>query len=177
MKILALRNKEQTIINQIINNGGELDETTEHNLEITQTEIRESVDAYAYVIKKGIEKERQYWEDIKQEANKAIKRIDTNKERLIQQLHSLSVDEDLIGEQYTITPHTTESHEIDQTLVEENIGEYIVKISPETFIELFKNNPEKYLSYTRKILLKDLPENHKAIQTIITPTIKITKSK
>lgn len=177
MKLLTLRNKEQQIINKIINNGGELDNDTETDLEITKTEILESIDSYAHVLKHTIKNEEQYWTDRKNEATKALKRIQNNKEFLKQQLHSISIEEDLVGKEYTISPDTNTSREIDISLVEENIGEYTVQMAPESFLRHFKDKPDDYISVNRKVLLKDLPKGHKAIETILTPTIKITKTK
>lgn len=177
MKLVQLRNKEQEIINKIRNNGGEIDDETEQNLEIAKKDIVESIDAYAYVLKFSIKEEEQYWKDRKEQATKALKTIEANKEYLKQQLHSISTEQDLVGEDYTIKPDINTSRSIDIDLVEPDIGLYTVQMAPESFLRHFKDKPDDYISVTRKVLLKELPDNHKAIEETITPTIKIVKTK
>lgn len=177
MEILHLRNKENEIINKIINNGGEIDGNTEQALEITQTEITKSIDSYAYVLKHTLKKEEEYWQERKDEVTKILKRIKNNKEYLKQQLHHISTEQELVGKEYTIKPDTNTSRTINKALVEETIGQYTVQLTPEAFLRHFKDEPDGYISVTHKVLLKDLPGDHKAIETIETPTIKIVKTK
>lgn len=181
LKLLELRNKEQEIINDIINfaqeNQGEINSETEKNLEVTKKDIIKSIDSYAYVLKYKIKEEREYWKTRKAEADTILKRIDNKESYLKQQLHSIATEEDLVGESYTIKPDSNTSRSIIIDLVEENIGEYTVKMTPEAFLRHFKDNPEDYISVTRKVLLNELPDDHKAIESEVTPTIKIVKTK
>lgn len=177
MKLLHLRNKEQEIIHNIVNHGGEIDDKIEQSLEVTKTEIAKSIDSYAYVLKHKLKEEEQYWRDRKAEASTMLKRIDDNVSYLKQQLHSISSEGDLIGKQYTIKPDTNTSKPINKDLVEEDIGEYTVQMTAKAFLSHFKDKPDDYIKVTRKVLLEDLPDGHKAIETVITPTIKIVKTK
>ena len=177
MKLIQLKNKEEQIINKIRNNGGEIDGETETNLEITKTEIAESIDAYANVLKHSIKEEEKYWTTWKNEATSMLKRIQDNKNFLKQQLHDISTEGDLVGTYYTIKPDTNISRPINYNILDANIGEYTVKMTAEAFLRHFKDKPDDYLSFTRKVLLKELPDNHEAIETVVTPTIKIVKTK
>lgn len=180
-KLIKLRNKEQDIINKIVNyaadNDGVVEDSDSLSLEITQNEIRQSIDAYANVFKYTLKKEKEYWTDRKKEATQALQRIEQNTDYLKQQLHSLGTDEELIGDDYTILPDTNVSRTIDVDKVESNIGIYVVSMSPEIYAKYFPPKSKEFITVSRKVLLADLPEKHPAIVEEITPTIKIIKTK
>jgi hypothetical protein len=177
MKLIQLRNKENKIINQIINHGGEITDEIETSLEITKTEIAESIDAYAHVLKHSIKAEEQYWKDRKEEATKALKRIENNKDFLKQQLHDISTEGELVGEEYTIKPDTNCSRTVNYDIAPANIGHYSVILTAESFLRHFKDKPDDYIKATHKVLLDELTDHPEAIEETLTPTIKIVKTK
>ena len=178
MKLVYLKNKEEEIINKIRNHGGEITDGIEKSLEITKAEIIKSIDSYAYTLKHGLKEEKQYWKNKKAEVTEALNRIEKNEDFLKQQLHSIATEMELKGEQFTISPDTSVTRKVtDYDKVDEEIGEYTVRMTPESFLRHFKDKPDDYITVTRKVLLKDLPEGHEAIEELTTPTIKITKTK
>ena len=179
MKILTLRNKEQEIINKIVNNEGIMDDGTKDELEFTEREITQSVDAYAYVLKSTLKTELEYWKQKKKDIESVIKRIANNKEYLEQQLHSITSTGDLIGEEYTIKPDVSVKTTVNTQEVEEPYGQFIVTLTGEEF-EILREDLEKtedYNNIVHKVLINDLPKNHKALEQTIRPTIKIIKTK
>lgn len=179
MKIINLRNKENEIINRIVNNEGVMDDETKNELEFTEKEIVESVDSYAYVLKNTLAKELNYWAERKKEIETIIRRINNNKEYLQQQLHSVASQAPLRGAQWTISPDVSITTKVNIEDVTEPYGEYNVSLTGQEYEWLLEHleKTENFENIKHKVLIKDLPKGHKALEQTIRPTIKITKTK
>jgi len=172
--------QEHEILSEIANNLGEISDSQEVALIKLHTDIMQKTEAYVNVLKnKRIETEIELLKSKKDELDSMVKQLESTKYHIRYQLHQLANENGgtFDTEFFTIAPDFNIKRSVDMSKVEDKDKIFIFEIPGE---DLFANEAfaglERYLK-SEKCLVTSLPEEHPAIQSQITPTIKITKRK
>lgn len=162
----------------------------------TQLEIAKKVDAYGFVID-DIKNKMDYLAEKKRKITDIREKLGNEIERIKCRLNQHCDGKKLIGNEYKMNPFISATNTIDVEQVEDNYGTYMVtpfkyqekrvlEILLEEHIDDCMNAGDevatqfavelltKINNATRKVILSDLPEGHKAIITKLVPSVRIT---
>jgi len=162
----------------------------------TQLEIAKKVDAYGFVID-DIKNKMDYLAEKKRKITDIREKLGNEIERIKYRLNQHCDGKKLIGNEYKMNPYISATNTIDIEQVEDEYGTYIVMplsyseketlhILLDSYISDCLNAGderasthgielvEKINKATRKVILSDLPEGHKAIITKLVPSVRIT---
>ena len=143
-----------------------------------EIELKAKIDSYGYVLD-DISNRKEYLKSKISKMKDIINSLEKAEEKLKSNLHAYSDGIKLEGKEYKFSPYFSERREVDMNLVEPKEKKYIVTMDYNWFtqFEAIANidyNEAEY-TYTTKCNVTDLPKEHPAIITKVTPSVRIIK--
>ena len=183
MNLLRNQSKKDRILSLIEYNYGEISENEEKQILDLDSLIKEDVQTYGLmIVEKDFESRMDNLKQIKKEIDNQIKYLESEKNKIkytlakyLEEFGSQEVETasgtKLLKEGYT------ERRSINIDLVEPKYGKYIVELDASIFNEIIDilNSMTTDYDFERKVLLADLPDDHKAISKEMNPQIKLVK--
>lgn len=184
MNLLEKLSRRDQLMHIIEDNYGVIEIDEESELEHLDAMIQDDVEGYSSLItEKEFAKRIEKLKEIKKEIDNEIKYME-KKEANIKNILAVFLEKNgaykisHMGLTKYLTVGYTIRKEIDNSLVEDKYGKYIITIDYDVWKKLYSQLDALGIDYKieRKILLEDLPADHQSINKKLNPQIKLVKN-
>jgi len=163
---------------ELYDTGGELTKELELLWESTDIELKDKIDSYGYVLDNLVgerEKLKAAKTQVVSRVSAALDRLDRTEDSMKRVLHKLSDGESLRGRLYSFHPFMSKTSQIrDLDLVDKKQVTITVELNQKDWEDLIEGRNINYAIKKRTTRIKDLPINHPAIETKVTPSVRVT---